>query len=779
MEKFLQTVITTEEGYFLLASRTNGKWVEDWFKWPNELDNIVAAASKIKGDVYFSSHLFKTTKSTKDNVLPTRTIQADLDAARLNNLPFEPAAIIRTSEGRHHGYWVVSSPITEVMSKAITYSIPDCDLSGWTLGHRMRLPDTYNYKYDPPQKVRQLELSFNVITPEQIKLLPEPDINVTDTDVEWVNDYAPTLSIGPFELLESIKSALPIKVYTQYDKEATDRSSALWALCNAAFRAGLDRDHVFHLAYNSANNKFKTLHHGGIRELKKDILRSEQVNKAHSEDTKDMVLTLRRMSMFAFEKKANIAKMCIEVLNAQGSFLHSDDDNIWYVPMLTGRPVQLGGRSAYIETLLNVTFGLNASEVEQHYVAKSLESHARMLPDDTVISSISHYDERANTLYLHSGRRDVFRITTDQVVPMINGSNKILFPWNPMNEPFFPDSNPIDWKGVLLDRVTDNVLNMSQHEAEALIEVWFIFLLMRNSCVSRPILSLFGQPGAGKSTLFKRLYTLLYGRGRELGSVTKPEDFDHAVSSDPLVVLDNVDTWERWLPDRLALSAASSDILKRRLYTDNDSFRVRRQAVLGLTAHNPKFGREDVADRLLIIMFERLKHFLPEKFIIDSIMNTRSRLWAGIIQDVQKVLATSPPSIEQMPQFRIEDFAALGIRIAIALDVETDFRNSLRQVYMEQRLFSLEEESILVGAMQTYAEVSQRKGTSRWLTPADLWSELGQCSTDQLVFNRTYKNAVSLGRKIWAMQESLKTIFNLEYKLDPMKGTKVWMISVK
>lgn len=778
--KFLQKVITTNEGYFLLANRVNGHWIEHWFKWPDDGEAIVEFAAHLAGDIYFSSHLFSTCKSEKCNVLPTYTIQADLDEALVNNLPFEPTLLVRTSEGRHHAYWHCSAEVTEELSKAITYSIYNCDLSGWTLGHRMRLPNTQNFKYNPPHKCEVVEDSLNVITAEQIQLLPKPEAEPDEGDMSWVNDVVPNISTGPFELLESIKHGISIKVYNQYDKLVDDRSAYLWSLINAALRNNLTLDETFTLAYNSVNNKFKGLANGGVRELKKDIIRAKTRNKTNSEDIQEAVSQLRKIPGFAFEKKSSVAKLVIDVMQGMGIFSHTDDDNLWYTVNLTGRPVQVSSTSIYLESLLHNTFGLNPSETEAHYTYKAIEAHCRNLPADTAVSSISYYDEVSNTLYLHSGRRDVFKITADDFTTLVNGSNKIVFPWNQLNTPFFPaEPEGIEWKHILLERVTNNVLNMDQKQAAALIEVWFIFLLMRNSCVARPILALFGQPGAGKSTLFKRIYTLLYGRNRELGGVTKPEDFDHAVSTDPLVVLDNVDTWERWLPDRLAQSAASSDIIKRRLYTDNDSFIQRRQAILGITAHNPKFGREDVADRLLIISFERLKSFLPEKFILDTIGNYRSRIWMSIIRDVQKVLATSPPTIHDLPQFRIEDFAALGIRIARGLGLEDDFKASLGQVYLEQRLFSLEEESILVGAMQNYAAKCKTKGTLPWLTPADMWSELSLSSVDPMMFNRTYKNAVTLARKVWAMQESLKTVFFIDYKIDPMKGTRVFQIGVK
>jgi hypothetical protein len=166
---------------------------------------------------------------------------------------------------------------------------------------------------------------------------------------------------------------------------------------------------------------------------------------------------------------------------------------------------------------------------------------------------------------------------------------------------------------------------------------------------------------------------LLYGAYKGIGSATGEESFDFATAYDPLYVLDNVDTWEGWLPDRLALAAGISDVTSRKKYTDGEPYTLRRQAVLGITAHNPKFGREDVADRFLMLAYKRLDHFASESEIISSVLAKRSQLWGAIVNDVQKVLNTPIPA-ENLPQFRIEDFAKYGLWIARGLrDVRQTF----------------------------------------------------------------------------------------------------------
>jgi energy-coupling factor transporter ATP-binding protein EcfA2 len=372
----------------------------------------------------------------------------------------------------------------------------------------------------------------------------------------------------------------------------------------------------------------------------------------------------------------------------------------------------------------------------------------------------------------------VIRITHNNIDKITDGSYGVVFPWSTTGEPFSVDYGDLGepWYELLFGKGLNNVLTLSRDEALAILRTWFMFLLFRSLAVSKPILAIFGQPGSGKSTTFRKLYALLYGKSRSIGAVTSPDDFDHSVSVDPLVVLDNVDTWERWLPDRLALSASSSDITKRKLYTDSDTIVLKRQALVGLTAHNPRFGREDVTDRLILLTFERFLHFLPEGQIIAEIIEKRNKLWGAIIQDSQRILRTPMPSMNDVPQFRVEDFARIGYWIAKALGYEKLFVTALGKVRMGQKAFNLEEEQMLVTAISS---LCSKQKEPAWRSAGNLWSELELVSKDPQAFAKTYRNAVFLGKKLWALQESLNEMFDVKWTFDSNKGSRVWMIGNK
>lgn len=788
-EDFLRAVITTPDGYFCLAVGLSAKqgWREIWFNWPEQLPDIVATVNETAPEynVYFTAHLFSQPNSSKVNVLPSRTIQADLDEADLATIPLLPSVLVNTSPGRHQGYWILKQDVDndtlEVLSRKITYSIPLCDHSGWPLGHRMRVPNTQNHKYlEGPVPVTVTSSSLRTYDPSEVELLSDVDsVASAALDTEWIDGPHDDLDTGPQELLESIKGKISPKIYTQYNNPARDRSAALWSLMCAAFRAGLDRDEVFWLAINSANNKFTNLRFHGERELAKDVLRAEQVVASRIPDIRAAVLEARRLPGLTAEKRRYIYDLVMANLKETGDFIRTDDDNIWYIRRDLGRPILISQNSEYLKMILDLQFGLNGTEGETAYVTAGMGAYVRSLPSTATSASLSYYDADAHTVYLHTGRKEVVRITEHGIERTTDGAYGVVFPWNNSNEPFTPNFNPLPcpWAELVFGSHLDNALVYDREETLALLRTWLLFLLLRSSVVTRPILAFLGQPGAGKSTLFRTIFALLYGGRRSLGGVTTPEDYDHAVSTDPLVVLDNVDTWERWLPDRLAQSASTSDVIKRKLYTDFDTVRFKRQALVGITAHNPRFGREDVADRLLLITFERLPHFRPEGELINKVLRYRNQIWGAIAQDLQTVILAEPPPADKVPQFRIEDFARLGYQIAQALGYADAFASALRRVYTGQRMFSLEEDSLLVSAIMTY--LRKRTRPAEYISVSQLWSDLESCCSDPRAFDRIYRNAVFLGKKLWALQESLKEVIDISWEHHQERGSRFWKLETK
>lgn len=796
LSNFLQTVVTSSGGgWFCLAhakigsseDSTNKSWKEEFYSWPDELPVIINRVNEIGKDydIYFSPFLFSSQSSTKADAIPGRTIVADLDYANVLTLPLKPSVLVETSPGRHQGYWILRDELDrtehESLSRRLTYSIPRCDRTGWFLGKKVRVPETYNHKYvTGPQYVRVVESTSKTFQNSQVEEIASSKelyganvdkvLAVNEEDFEWAAN-ALEQDIGPQEMLARIRSSVPT-IVARYNLVVEDRSAALWNLYHSLFKAGLARDKVLYISYHSPNNKFKELRYGGIRELAKDVLRAEIASKIQLPDVKARIKDARNLSGNATERAEYIAKCVREHLDKLGSFIRCIDDSVWFVRSDTGRPINISTRNEQLIYLLDTVFGVNGSERESLYLCKHLAAMGSELPVTGRVANGTSYDHRSKTFRFHTGRKDILVVDRDNIKREINGEGGIIFPWSSSNSVVSPHYELLDkpWEDELFEDCFNNVLNIDPKHAKVILKTWLISVLLKDGLASRPILALIGSPGSGKSTFFRRVYTLLYGKERGLNTVSKEEDFDHAMAMNPLVVLDNVDTYARWLPDRMAATVSPTEIQKRKLFTDGDTYVLRRDAMLGITAHDPKNSRVDVTDRMLLFNFQRLTHFKPESPIYERIIQLRNGIWGAILRDIQTILSTEMPR-SGYPQFRIEDFAQFGYWIATALGHAEEFTEGINTIMKSQKRFNLEEDMMLVDALDALLD---REVIDEAPSGA-LFLKLRRLSKDERNFERKYGNAISLGRRLFILLDSLREEYDITWKTK--KGIRVWSIS--
>src|SRR5688572_26001474 len=449
---FLSTVITSPVGgWFCLAHakvgdderRTKESWQEEFFSWPDEKPLVINRVRELgtNVEIYFSPYLFSEKASKKQYAIVGKTIVADLDEANVLTLQVEPSVLVETSPGRHQGYWILHSQLDndehEQLSKRLTYSIPRCDKTGWFLGKKVRVPETYNNKYTSgPQIVRVVRNNGKVYTNSQLEQIASVQeifgknvsIDIDEENLEWA-EKALVQDVGPLEMLSRIRSSIPT-IVARYGLLQTDRSAALWSLNMSLFRAGLPKEKIFFIAYHSPNNKFKELRYGGVRELAKDVLRAELAIKIQLPDVKSKIREARKVGDSKFDRNAYIARVVREHLDKLGVFIHTDDDAQWFIREDTGQPIPISIRNQALFHLLENTFGMNAQETDTSYVINNLGSMASELPVTGKVAQLSYYNHKQRLFILHTGRKDVLVVRPEGITRQTNGYQGIIFPWN-------------------------------------------------------------------------------------------------------------------------------------------------------------------------------------------------------------------------------------------------------------------------------------------------------------------------------------------------------------
>jgi hypothetical protein len=753
-------------------------------------------------DVYFS--VCQYTEPQQDlpdepvpapNSLPTNTLALDIDTADLMYLPLIPTILVKTSAIRHQVYYIFDSEANLGMAQSLVLNIEGADHLSCRPGHMFRLPTTYNHKYQKPYLINIIQNTSTIHQVEDILPTTNGYRPYTDQDVlSLVRSTPEPEAMKPQAYLEDLH--LTPGTTLSYDEDVHNKTEVMRDIIIEMARKKAPLNNIYFMARTSANNYFKGLQYNQDYELAKHVLKLKHL--ADTPDTKSAIKKIRTSSSTDAERMEHIYDCVLDTMLLLGTFYHTKMDGAWYVPKGTAHSIMISKHSEALQHYLNRMFTLNTIDIDTSYVISNLTAFVSGLPQHVIETKLAYYNKVSNRLSLYTGAGTTYLITPNNVQPIHNGEYGALFhPMQGIFIPFIPQASPLvitryrpdpdnplvkraytttydHWSEALFGPFLDNISNLTHEEARAILSAWLLFLFFKNSAPSRPLLAIFGQPGSGKSTLLKRVSHFLYGKLAGVIGVTTPSAYDHAAFVYPQITIDNVDTWEKWLPDRLAQAAGMIDDPRKKLYTDDQTIVLTRDAMVALTAHDPKFSRPDIADRLLILRKSRFEDFVDEAELMAM---PRSAMWYQMMQDLSVILATPKPAIPE--QLRIQDFASIGSWISAGLGLLHPFQSALLKMRDDQRMFAMENDQTLLDAAIEYATLS--KTADEFKPPAKLYAEMEYIygrKGDASQFTRKYRNPTTLSNRLHASQEALRRALHLEQNQDEF-GRRTWKITLK
>lgn len=790
VQTFLQTVITsphnTTQAYMKLLHR--GSEVE-YVRYNGDLSSVLERVgsrdTNWSKDTYFSPHLYDESRV----LLSTRTVALDIDTSDIIYLPCTPSVVVNTSPNKHQVYIVFDEPIDELVTQQIASALEEHDPLSTPIGSLFRLPDTINTKYptvdDIPYKVSITKHTDHINRLENLipQILPMTDSTSTTTNAHDRLNLAFNIpdpnTFRPRRFIEELH--LSPMAEAEWRETSNNPRASLRRLILELHRKGVPRGIVYAIAFLSANNHFSTQTYNAETDLKKLILYLESIKDRV--DQREIIDRARNMTQTIEQRRDAISTSVQKYMRENGVFSHMRDNNTWYVPS-SQSPILLASRERRLLNYLDKTFGLNASDSDTDFTVNGLITFASTLPRIGQGTTLAYYDRAANRLLISTGATHVYSITPTTIETTPNGTGGvILFPMDDIFLPFMPRDRStqdhasisnvpqdVHWSEILFGPVLDHILSLSHEEARAVLSSWLLFLFFKSDAAARPLLAVLGTPGSGKSTIMKRVCTFLYGKVSGFMTIGTKDDYDQVTSMYPLVVIDNLDTWERWIPDSLAQSAGAIDRGVRKLYTNSEMHIYHRDAIVALTAHDPKFSRADVADRLLILPMQRLTNFLPERELMRL---DRPALWYAIFKDLQHIISLPQPQTEE--QLRVQDFVSLGSWIAQGLDLLPEFLSAVTKLKGSQKAFALEADQMLVSSIIEYTTKS--KSSDKFKPSQQLYLELDQYSNSPQ-FSKKYKTAQILDNKLWIIQDALRSIVDIQWTEDAYKR-RAWKIVSK
>jgi len=243
---------------------------QNFFNWPEQRNSVSSFLDQAvhRRDVWFCPSLLERSERKKEFCLPSDLVYADLDTCNPKDIKPIPSIVIESSPMRYQALWQLQEKvepfIQEDFNKRIAYKYADngADPSGWDLTQLLRVPYTFNYKYEnvdehtvPEVKLLQ---TFETKVPNQLladipvvkgkqeaEIIPSPGIEGLPAVDNVIYRYAPYLRNTAFNIL-----------YTEEPSIDADWSRVLWRLINICLEAGMSNEETFAVCLTAKCNKY-------------------------------------------------------------------------------------------------------------------------------------------------------------------------------------------------------------------------------------------------------------------------------------------------------------------------------------------------------------------------------------------------------------------------------------------------------------------------------------------------------------------------------------------
>ena len=487
----------------------------------------------------------------------------------------------------------------------------------------------------------------------------------------------------------------------------------------------------------------------------------------------------------AADTKRVIAAVTTHDLRAQGRILAPRGESPYYFYEPEHRVYRLDeGR---FHGLLEERYDL-ADDTEGKLVLSRIERLAPRVGERVEVYRVGYWDDEGGTLCVHDRDGGYYAVTADGIERRHNGANGVFFlPVEDADPIRYVDSGERDgtvgesgdpseldlpgelpgadesidaYRRILVNRA--NVTaggGLTKTDQRTLLDLYLHALPFMNRIPEKPILAFSGVKESGKTASMRAIGQFINGTQWDVRIHADEEDFWAAVSNNAVVAYDQLDSQPPWLNDGLAAVATGTQYTLRKLYTTNEEATYRPRCWLAVNSRDPKFTRDDVASRLLIMQFEQLDAKFGRRAFLAPLYDHYDELWSQYLDRLQGIVAAlagrdEPPASSA---FRMADWADLVTTAAEPLGYETaEVEAVIDRLKDQQAHFALESEP----AFEALKSLMRDGGDGESYTASELAEALQSAANDRgIPFNRS--GARSVGRWIAHHRPELETTVGL------------------
>lgn len=490
--------------------------------------------------------------------------------------------------------------------------------------------------------------------------------------------------------------------------EEGERHDRLVKLAGSLSRQGLDLSTLTDTLL-SLNDSLCTvpLPDKEVREIAKSIDKYKNYDRnpelrEETNDTKQQVKNILYSSkrINANLKKQKISDLIIDDLVQNGKFIKTEGEECYYLSNETHETLHIDLENRNYQGLMSF-YGINPQLPEYKFIFNAITIYCLHTGELSEVFKYSHYDIKNNVQYTKCSRNQFYKLTeTGKPELCYNGTDGVLFSDIVEVQPFEyqniePDIDYIDERIISLCNFNENMVDA---EIQAgLAKAFFISLFMPEFLPTKPILTVSGTKGSGKSTLERAMVKTLYGYKADVCAMpTKLEDLDVLVANAHFLPIDNLDTHKEGLNDKLAIYATGGKIRKRKLFTNSQIHEEKIDAFLGITTMGVTFKRDDILQRVLLLSVKPIpaNSFIAETELFENIIKDRNKILSQLLNEVQKILQkiAQKKYLGYKTGFRMADFAKF---YTLFLDEYKTAEQNLRKMTKCQQRTGLDNDIIV------------------------------------------------------------------------------------
>jgi len=361
---------------------------------------------------------------------------------------------------------------------------------------------------------------------------------------------------------------------------------------------------------------------------------------------------------------------------------------------------------------LHSRFGLN---LKDSFSQQTEESLRLFMQDSAALVDVHRRSFwNGDKLYINLGGAEVYVLDGKNITIQMNGEGDVIFRNSEdtilISDVMSDKVKPMDPWSVLVDDLSfanNETSAASGDEQRELLKAWILSVFFAQTMPTRPILSLMGGAGSGKTTSARRVLRFFEGPDENVLGVLmdKPDALRTSLMQHKIVVLDNMEkTKAPWIPDLLNRVSTGATIEVRKLYTTSDLVRMKPDVFVIITAIDLPFSEESIYSRLLPLEMAQLVRPTPEYALQRRLSDNYSRIWKGMFRYLQEVISALKSSkvMDAPTSMRLADFSIFCSRISTCKAVKGDLLlKGLQAMAMSQQK-ALRENSPFVVALESW-----------------------------------------------------------------------------